>query len=351
LVHEWVTGGGLAGEALPESWAAEGRAMRLAIAGDFASLGADAVRVVMTVDERFGKETRSPNIDVEPIGSEGKLERVIDLSRQADFTVLVAPEPGGTLATLTRAIEAAGGRTLGSSAVAVDATASKLRCGRRLAELGVRTPEAWVIEPGAGVPTGLEYPLVVKPDDGAGCADTFLVKDAERWPELGSIRDGAIAQRYVAGAAMSATFLADGLGRAWLIGVGAQEVSVEGGRFVYRGGRLPVGGPIVEESIRRAVETQAGLRGFVGVDFIKDDYSGQVTVLEINPRPTTSYVGLCRLLPAGVLARVWLSVSAGIGDLAENHLDELASRVHAGKSLRFDANGAVRFAGGGGVAP
>src|SRR3954464_11565256 len=50
LVHEWVTGGGLAGSPLPASWAAEGRAMRRAIARDFASL--PEVRVVVTLDDR-----------------------------------------------------------------------------------------------------------------------------------------------------------------------------------------------------------------------------------------------------------------------------------------------------------
>ena len=54
LVHEWVTGGGLAGQALPRSWAAEGHAMRRAIAGDFASL--PGVRVMVTLDERFDED-------------------------------------------------------------------------------------------------------------------------------------------------------------------------------------------------------------------------------------------------------------------------------------------------------
>src|SRR4051794_3302211 len=55
LVHEWVTGGGLAGSALPASWAAEGRAMRLAIARDFA--GVPGVDVVMTRDARLPPDT------------------------------------------------------------------------------------------------------------------------------------------------------------------------------------------------------------------------------------------------------------------------------------------------------
>src|SRR3954452_10376991 len=54
LVHEWVTGGGLAGRPMPASWAAEGHAMRRAIAGDFAAL--PGVRVVVTLDDRFPEE-------------------------------------------------------------------------------------------------------------------------------------------------------------------------------------------------------------------------------------------------------------------------------------------------------
>src|SRR5258705_12737452 len=54
LVYEWVTGGGLAGRPLPASWAAEGHAMRRAIAHDFAAMA--GVRVVATLDGRFPDE-------------------------------------------------------------------------------------------------------------------------------------------------------------------------------------------------------------------------------------------------------------------------------------------------------
>ncbi|MGD0042302.1 MAG: hydantoinase/oxoprolinase family protein [Isosphaeraceae bacterium] len=62
-----------------------------------------------------------------------------------------------------------------------------------------------------------------------------------------------------------------------------------------------------EPLLRRAVESVAGLRGFVGVDFFWEPELGETTVLEINPRATTSFVGLGRLLPAGHLAAVWLA--------------------------------------------
>src|ERR1700687_611488 len=56
LVHEWVTGGGLAGSPLPVSWAAEGRAMRRAIAAEFAGLRGRPARVVVTLDARLPED-------------------------------------------------------------------------------------------------------------------------------------------------------------------------------------------------------------------------------------------------------------------------------------------------------
>ena len=60
-----------------------------------------------------------------------------------------------------------------------------------------------------------------------------------------------------------------------------------------------------------AVRSVAGLRGFVGVDFVRDETTGETTVIEINPRPTTSYVGLARLCPAGAIAGAWLDLFLG----------------------------------------
>src|SRR6185312_3042194 len=102
----------------------------------------------------------------------------------------------------------------------------------------------------------------------------------------------AIWQPFVAGTPMSASFLVDGRGRAWPLALGRQDVVVADGRFSYRGGRLPVPAIVDDRPIRQAVESVPGLRGFVGVDFVADDRLGRAIVLEINPRPTTSIVGL-----------------------------------------------------------
>ena len=58
---------------------------------------------------------------------------------------------------------------------------------------------------------------------------------------------------------------------------------------------------------RRAVEALAGLRGYVGVDVVLGDND---QVIEINPRLTTSYVGL-RALAETNLAEAMLRVVGG----------------------------------------
>jgi predicted ATP-grasp superfamily ATP-dependent carboligase len=91
LIHEWVTGGGLAGQPLAPSWAREGRAMRRALAGEFAS--AEGVEVVVTLDPRFATDDVPGRAVVVGPGGEGRM--LFDLAAGCDFTLLIAPETGG----------------------------------------------------------------------------------------------------------------------------------------------------------------------------------------------------------------------------------------------------------------
>ena len=121
-------------------------------------------------------------------------------------------------------------------------------------------------------------------------------------PEPARVMPLALLQRFVPGEPMSASFLVSPEGRAWVIGVGRQRMEIKNGRFEYRGGEIPAQYPGAVDQVRRALDAIEGLRGFVGIDFIWDIERGHATILEINPRATTSLVGLCRLLPEGLLA-------------------------------------------------
>ena len=314
--------------------------MRRALAADFAAAEGGTTRVIVTLDARLPDDPGPWTIErIAPGQAE---HQVTELARAADFTVLVAPETTGILSGLTRAVQSTGARLLGSLDDAIQLTGDKERFGRWLEARGIPTPRSRTIQPAEGLPADVKFPAVLKPIDGAGSVDTFYLCEDRLLPAAALEMPYALLQPFVAGNPMSASFLVDSDQRAWLIGVGTQNVTVHDGRFEYRGGRLPAPRLTAEPQLRPIVESIPGLKGFVGVDFVWDEACGRMTVLEINPRPTTSCVGLARLLSPGQLADAWLGAvdrrwgNAGL-------LDSLADRVHGSRPLSFDASGVVSF--------
>jgi predicted ATP-grasp superfamily ATP-dependent carboligase len=338
LVHEWVTGGGLAGSALPPSWAKEGRAMRRAIAADFAAISEPpTVRVIVTLDSRLPADPGPWT--VERVAPGEATQRLRQLAPSVDFTVLIAPETTGVLAQLTRALRDACTRLMGSTAEAIELAGDKARFAVWLNSAGIETPRTRTVKPAAGLPADAEYPAVLKPVDGAGSLNTFLVADQNRVPLEANAMPAAVLQPFVSGVPMSASFLVGEDGEPYLIGIGAQRMMIRDGRFEYLGGKLPVSCPGALAQLEPAIASIAGLRGFVGIDFLWDFERRHATVLEVNPRPTTSYVGLSRLLGPGTLARAWLDLYDTAIDGNRAALSTLAERVHRHKPVSFDIDG------------
>lgn len=309
--------------------------MRRAIAGDFAAL--PGVRVVVTLDDRFPEEPGPWTVVRVGAGEEdATFPRLVDA---ADYTALIAPETRGILADRARTIERAGGRSLGSTPAAIEATGDKLGFGRHLAGRGIATPEGRRVVPAEGLPPSFAYPAVLKPVDGAGSQDTYLIASAGACPRDALALPVALLQPFVAGVAMSATFLVGRDGRARLIAAGRQTMEVVDGRFVYRGGTVPVPPRGVEGAPRRAVEAFEGLCGFVGVDYCWDESADRATVIEINPRPTTSYVGLARCLPRGRLALAWLRAVAG--ESSRGGLEASFAELDCARPVTFAADGGI----------
>src|SRR5439155_18033918 len=87
------------------------------------------------------------------------------------------------------------------------------------------------------------------------------------------------------------------------------------GRFTYLGGQLPLSPALDARARRLALSAADALpqpRGYLGIDLVLGeaaDGSGD-RVIEINPRLTTSYVGL-RATAATTLAAAMLAIAAG----------------------------------------
>jgi predicted ATP-grasp superfamily ATP-dependent carboligase len=330
LVHEHLTGGGVAEEAIPSTWLAEGAAMRVALARDFAAARA---RVMMTLDTRLAYEDGPWTI--ERIGPGSAAHVLPALVRGADFTIAIAPETRGILGDLAATIARAGGRSLGSLPEAIGLAADKLRLSAHLMEAGIETPTSIRVEPRLGLPTDAVYPAVLKPIDGAGCLNTLQV-DAPDDPIVSTFpEEVGLLQPLVHGEARSASFLARPGRPPLLLGVGLQAMTMVGGRLIYKGGTILRDDLPGDHPARRAVASVPGLSGLVGVDYIHDPLTSDAVVIEVNPRPTTSCVGLIASLDPGRLARAWLELAGG-GEWP--HWSRLGLPT---RSITFGADGSI----------
>jgi predicted ATP-grasp superfamily ATP-dependent carboligase len=299
FVYEYLSSGVCPELASIASVRTEGWAMLAALLEDFGRcLGVQTVALVdPTLPARF------PNLTTRCVAPEEEEAIFRGLARAADYSVVIAPEWDNLLATRCRWVEEEGGQLLGPCSAAVRLTADKLACACCLRDHGVPTPETFLASSEADIPAQ-NYPLVYKPRDGAGSQATFLVHDprALRECKAQAREEGwqgeMILQSYVPGRAVSVAFLAGPGGRIPL--PAASQVLSSDGRFRYQGGRLPLAPELNQRAQRlaeRAVEAIEGLQGYFGVDLVLGDDADcrDDVVIEINPRWTTSYVGLRRL--------------------------------------------------------
>ena len=233
------------------------------------------------------------------------------LAAQADATLLIAPEFDGILRKAAQAVVAGGGRLLSPSPEFIRVAENKQRTCDVLAAAGVPVPRGLLLRGDEPLPADFTYPAVLKPNDGAGSQDTYLVSgphDAPppyAWPRR--------LEQYEPGLAASVAVLC---GPAGLIPLAAckQRIS-DDGRLRYLGGELPLSAGLAERAsklAKRAVAALPATTGYVGVDMVlgREPNGAADFVIEINPRVTTSYVGL-RAAAESNLAKAMLLVAAG----------------------------------------
>jgi predicted ATP-grasp superfamily ATP-dependent carboligase len=312
FVYEFISSGAFEGTPVP-SLRAEGWAMLAAVLEDFGHCR--GVETVTILEKRYYQDGEPGALATGGLRSltlpARQNERTFRrLAASADYSLVIAPEFDDILAQRCRWVEEEGGCLLGPASDAVRRTADKWALARHWQTHGIPTPLSH--RPGDQAHTR-HYPLVCKPRYGAGSLATFLVHDAEELARaLGGGGDPVgerIVQPFVPGLPVSVAFLS---GPAGLFALpAAEQLLSSDGRFQYLGGRVPLTEEQDQRARRlaeRAVRCVEGLHGYFGVDLILGDSAD--VVIEINPRLTTSYVGLRRLARFN-LAEALLAVVGG----------------------------------------
>jgi predicted ATP-grasp superfamily ATP-dependent carboligase len=308
LVYEHVSGGGYSEQPIPPNVLSEGFAMLRSIVSDFKSAGNE---VTVLLDARLSK--LNPPIDADctiPVFCLQEAENFLtNAAKINDAVYVIAPETGQTLQSLVEFVERTGTVSLNCDARAIQKVADKATLYETLKKNGLPTPNTVAFNVDGGlaevkqiISGKFNYPLVFKPMDGVNCGGLSIVKEnAQIEAAVAKIKAESsgkhfIVQEFISGEAASVSVLCTG-GKALAISLNKQNVKVAAPEAVssYEGGIVPMNHPLGQEAYRMSemvVESFPGLKGYLGVDLVLAN--DKPFVVDVNPRLTTSYAGLCR---------------------------------------------------------
>ena len=310
LVYEHVSGGGYAEQPIPLSVLAEGFGMLRCVVADFTAAGHE---VTVLMDVRIAK--LHPQIDafcILPINyakeSEKFLKRIALIS---DAIYIIAPETNVALQRLVGLVEKTGKTLLNCESSAIKSVENKGVLYEIFQKKGFSTPKTLVLKKKESlsqikqtIKQEFSYPVVVKPVDGVGCGGLSLVNEEnEIEGAIAKVKDESkntsfIVQEYIKGDSASVSLLSNGE-NAIALSLNKQNVTLAGPNEAsnYEGGWVPFDYWLKQDVFKvaeKVVEAFSGLRGYVGVDFVLTEHKAYV--VEVNPRLTTSYVGLRKVI-------------------------------------------------------
>jgi hypothetical protein len=326
VLYEWCCSGGLwgpdaldvvGGEGVFEGSAglvAEGRAMVMALLKD--GIRSPDLQLELLLDAHL------PAVGVDlPVGV--KVTRVargndggalVRAAAAADWTVIVAPETGGALAARVASARSAGARVAAPAAAFIDVAGNKQATALTLAGAGVPVPAGRILLSGEPLPEEFIRPAVVKALSSCGGDGVMLLPRGADLPPAPVPRRIEAA---VAGTPVGVSCLCGPAGVFPLPPVRHHFSAGPTPRFL--GGDIGLRPHLARRASSLAGRAVRGIAdatqppcGWVGIDMIlgEREDGADDRVLEVNPRLTTSFVGLAKL-GATSLLEAMLSVAGG----------------------------------------
>ena len=317
FVYEFITGGGcwsLGDEPPAGSLLVEGAAMRDVLVTDLAAIrSVDEIHLFH--DLRLPRPTL-PKQRLYEIRCENDVHCwLTEMLVEANSAVLIVPEFSDDLIVHAQMWESlAGGSLLSPGSATIELCSNKQSTCEHLAAHGIRTPQGISFRKMPEDLDGTVLPGVLKPIDGCGSLGVQKIESAEELAVVDlSSGTGWRLERFRPGIPVSVSLLAGPRGFIALQPC-TQNLS-DDGRFTYRGGSTPISADLAQRAKNLALAAAATLpptKGYLGIDMVlgSAENGSQDVVIEINPRLTTSYLGLRQACEQN-LAEAMLKWAAG----------------------------------------
>jgi len=317
FVFEFISGGGFNKINIPSSLFCEGFGMLKSIISDFKVLDFEIISIL---DYRASFLTKFLQADrIRIVNPEDNylllFKKVLE---ECSYCFIIAPESSNTLYNLTKLVKKSNKELLSASLKCIHQSTSKIKVFKFLSKNKIPTPRTYRI-PSTRRKLDVDFILkkfknlncsiIIKPEDGVGAESIYYF---ERENEiLNFFRDfnkqltldrHYIMQEFINGRDLSLSLLGfshvpkSQIPKPIILSINTQNVKInnQGAISEYLGGTTPVEkieGLIEKvEMIFKKVEFK-GFNGYFGIDFISSEKES-FSFIEINPRLTTSYLGV-----------------------------------------------------------
>ncbi len=287
----------------PDGLLREGEAMVRAVAADFATL--PKMNVLVARHPKLPPLNLGPRVKCIDAKTENAhsvedfTKAFLELRLRPDFALAIAPETDQVLMNVAMPLEVIAKTCLHPYAGSIALASDKLFFAERLSLVEAPTPPVWRSTPEhPSLPEDWIFPSVIKPIDGVGSIGVRKINSREEF-DSATLRENELLQRFVPGTPVSVAALCNAKAFESLEPC-LQKLGGESG-FEYLGGSIPLPRHLAIRA-KRLVDLAViclqfqskAPRGYVGIDMVLGDaYDGSEDyIIEVNPRITTSYVGL-----------------------------------------------------------
>jgi tyramine---L-glutamate ligase len=287
LVFEYITGGGFNSSELPDSLAQEGLLMLQALINDLVEIV--MIEPLIMLDYRMiGRLTHNVNSHIIKPEHDCQQE-FLGLLAECDAVWIIAPESDGILQQLCESVERSGKILLNSSSNAVAVAGDKWLTYHCLQKHSIATvPTQKLVNFGY-----MPGEWIIKSVDGVGCTDSYVIVDEKEFASIiGSIdKEKYIIQPHKQGEKTSLSCVFKH-GRGWLVCANRQQFDLIDQQYHLTGITVNFTSDTTkyQNLVSNLALAMPDLWGYVGIDLIET--ADQLLVLEINPRLTTSCVGI-----------------------------------------------------------
>jgi len=319
FIFEFVSGGGFNKVDIPSSLFCEGYGMLKSIITDFKTLN---FKISTLLDNRISFLT--PHLDADNVKYVKARDEFINIFKNSldpcEKAFIIAPEFSNILYNLTKIVKDHNKQLLSIDLKGIQLGSSKIKTYEYFRNNNIETPETYQIPSVNGLDMNfvlkkfneLKRPIIIKPEDGVGAESIFYFENQNQIRNFFKeakynidFNRKYILQKYIEGKDLSVSLIGAPYNPKNLsiapkiLSINFQDVNIKDSAIQseYYGGYTPVKNYVqINKSLSNIFNTLdlSMFNGYFGIDFIKN--KDNICFIEINPRLTTSYIGIRNII-------------------------------------------------------